>query len=386
MNSNYLKISFAGDLMCLKEQNEAIAAKGGTEEEYIRALAGLKPLFETSDYVIGNLETPVAASSFSDEPICFNTPEFFLSSLKNAGFDLLSTANNHCLDRGIDGMIQTLDNLDKYAFDHSGTYRSKEESECIFVKNIEQTKIAFVCCTFGTNSERNGVMLDERWYVDLLKKQNKKSKVQWKSEDGMPISTMIPDNVNCAAILNTTNQFYVDRIKRKILVAKEIADIVVVIPHVGGQYNPAPGIYTKWTVDWMSALGCDLIVASHPHVPLRSELVNGVFCAYSLGNCCFTPGVGYYLPNVLSEYGIVLHTYWNKVNHHLSKVSFSIVINVVNQDGIAVTLPLYDYYNTLQNTIRKECLAINNECIVNRFIGNNKNIAIEKEYWIDGFN
>lgn len=57
----------------------------------------------------------------------FNTPDRFVCSMKSAGIDYVSTANNHCLDRGTEGLIRTLDLLDQYGIKHFGTYRSKEE-------------------------------------------------------------------------------------------------------------------------------------------------------------------------------------------------------------------------------------------------------------------
>lgn len=378
-----IKISFVGDLMCLKEQNAAIVKKYG-HYDYSDVVNSIKHLFDGSDYVVGNLETPISNSRLSDEQISFNTPPEFLSAIKSLGINFLMTCNNHCLDRGFEGINETLHNIDSVGFDHSGTYSKKSDSEDIFIKNIKGVSFAFVCCTFGTNSEHNGVILpeDELWRVDLLKKQNKKSRIASKVSDSPIITKMIPDNVSVAAINNTANGPYINRIMRKIELAKEKADFVVALPHVGGQYNPAPGMYTKHTIKWMADMRCDLIVAGHPHVPHRYEMINGCFTAYSLGNFLFTPGVGYYLPNVLSEYGIVLHTYWDIIRQKLDSVSFSIVKNMVNEDGISCAHPLYDLYQKCGNAIERDCLSIDNEAIVNRFRGSNESVEIEKEYFV----
>ena len=247
MKDGLLKISFGGDLMCLQKQNEAVLNKYGTYD-YLESLAGLKPLFAESDMVLANLETPVSNANLSEEQICFNTPASFLEAVKETGICFVETCNNHCLDRGAEGIITTLDNLDKVGIEHSGTYRTKEESDTGYVKEIHGVKVAVVCCTFGTNSEHNGVILpeDELWRVDLLKKQNKKSRIASRVTDAPMITRMIPDNVSIAAITNTANIPYVERIKGKIELAKQQADIVILMPHIGGQYNPAPGAYTKW--------------------------------------------------------------------------------------------------------------------------------------------
>ena len=381
MKNGAIKISFGGDLMCLQAQNESIMRKYG-RYDYTDTLMGLKPLFAESDYVVANLETPLSEAELSSEQICFNTPASFAEAIKESGVDFLQTCNNHCLDRGVEGLVQTLDVLDKVGLDHSGTYRSQSDSKQLFCKSIGGVKVAFVCCTFGTNSEHNGQLLakDETWYVDLLKKQNKLSIIASKVTDAPIITSMIPDNVSVAAIKNSANTPYVESIREKIERAKNEADIVIVLPHIGGQYNPAPGAWSKWTVDWMSRLNPDVIVAGHPHVPLRTEKVNGIFMAWSLGNLSFTPGVGYYLPNVFADYGVILHTWWDVDTKKLTKVSFNLIKNVVDEDGIARVHTVYDLWCESTNAIERDCLVIDNEALVNRLRGVRETVEMKEEY------
>ena len=172
-----------------------------------------------------------------------------------------------------------------------------------------------------------------------------------------------------------------DEIRReKIVRAKKEADIVIVLPHIGGQYNPAPGAWSKWTVDWMSQLQPSLIVAGHPHVPLRTESVNGVFTAWSLGNLSFTPGVGYYLPNVLADYGVVLHTWFDTASMKLVKAGFNLIKNVVGEDGISRIKPVLDLWNESKNAIERDSLAIDNEALVNRLRSGAESVRVERDY------
>lgn len=381
----YTKIAFVGDLQCHKKQNEAIIKKYG-HYEYFDTMAHIKHLFKDADYVVGNLETPVANSNVTDAPVRFNTPKSYLEAISSLGVNFLQLCNNHCLDRGEEGIDQTIANVEEYGFDHSGTYTIKEDSNKIFIKKINGIKFAFVCCTYGTNSKYNGVILpeDKTWKVDLLKKQDKLSRFQWKPEYGPMIVTYEPDSVNKAAITNSVNEPYVERIKNKIDEAEKMADVVIVLPHVGGQYNPAPGSYTKHVIGWMSERlrgGQDLVVASHPHVPLRFEKVNDVFCAYSLGNFISSPGHDHYLFNVFSEFGLVMYAYWDNDNRVLAKLSFSIVKNIVDEDGISSTYPLCELYEKASKRER-EIIEIDNEAVVNRVLGIGLPVEVKDEYII----
>lgn len=381
--SNIAKITIVGDIMCLQEQNEAIFRKYGYYD-YFLSLKPTSSLFEDSDYVIGNLETPICSKELSNSPISFNTPFQFLNAIKRIGINGVQTCNNHCLDRGIDGLIETLHNIKGFGLDHFGTYSNEED--CKLKNNViilrGGIKIGILCCTYGTNSENNGNLLsnDELWRIDLLKKQNKKSRLQWTPEMGPIISKMIPDSVKAIAIDNPINQKFIESIQLKIQNLRKCCDFLIVMPHIGGQYNPAPGEYTKYAIKKLIDAGADIIIAGHPHVPLRTETINDVFVAYSLGNFCFTPGVGYYLPNLLAEYGIVLHVYYDIDRKTLDTITFSVVKNVVESDGITYTYPVYNLFNQLEGRIAKEELFIENEAIVNRVCGTSKSIEIAKEY------
>ncbi|MFV0314646.1 MAG: CapA family protein, partial [Anaerotignum sp.] len=164
-------------------------------------------------------------------------------------FDVLTTANNHSMDTGKDGLLRTLDKLDAYGIDHMGTYRSQQERDEILVKEVNGMKIAFLSFTYGTN----GIPVPDDYLVNII------------DEEQM-----------------TTD------IKK----ARELADLVVVMPHMGNEYETYPSeIFKEWA-DLMFISGADIVLASHPHVlqPMEYRQVDhgdGVhdgFIIYSLGN------------------------------------------------------------------------------------------------------
>ena len=379
-----IRISFGGDVMCLKSETEAVMRRYG-RLDYCEYVGALSALFTESDYVIANLETPISKSvQATTKDIQFNTDEAFLQVLHQTGFSYLATGNNHCLDAGLLGVGETIDALDNGGFDHDGTYKTKESSEEIFVKEIDGIRFAILSFTYGTNSEHNGVMLPigEEWRVALLKKQNKLRKLpQPQDLSGGNFRTYIADDVLSAAITNPVNQEFLERAVAKVARAKSVADFVIVLPHVGGQFNPGPAAYTKHVVAAMKTAGADMVVAGHPHVSQRCERwCGGSFVAYSLGNLCFTPGVGFFVQNVLSEYGIVLHASIDKVSKKLKRVSFDVVKSIVDEDGCAHSIPVVDLLANETNVAKRDRLLMENEAVVNRFRGTCLDVIPKREY------
>ena len=129
----------------------------------------IKSYIKDADIAIGNLETTFAGSArgYSGYPT-FNTPDALGKNLKDLGIDVLSTANNHSMDKGYTGLVSTLDYLDKYKISHTGTYRSKEEHDTILVKDVNGIQIAFLSFTYGTN----GITIpsDKKYAVNLIDK------------------------------------------------------------------------------------------------------------------------------------------------------------------------------------------------------------------------
>ena len=371
--------------MCLKSETAAVLRRHG-RLDYDDYVGSLTPLFSESDYVIANLETPISRSNpLTDKSMQFNTDEALLKAVHQCGISFLATANNHCLDAGVIGLNETLDALERYGFDHDGTYRDEKTSNKIFIKEISDVRIAILSFTFGTNSEHNGSMLPsgEEWRVALLKKQNKLRRLPQSSDlDSGNFRTYIADDVLPAAIANPANQEFLDRAIIKVAKAKTLADFVIVMPHVGGQFNPGPAAYAKHVVKAMKDAGADMVIAGHPHVSQRCAKwkAGEVFVCYSLGNLCFTPDVGFFVPNVLSEYGIVLHAYIDVRTKKLTNVTFDIVKNIVAEDGCTSVVPVVDLLAKEQNAAQRDRLLMENEAVVNRFRNTGDDITPQREY------
>jgi len=249
-----VKLSVTGDLMCHRWQYDHAQQADGTYD-FNYAFQWVKPYLSDADWTIGNLETVFGGPKIGnrDYPM-FNTPDAYGDALKNAGFDLLSTANNHSNDAWEAGILRTLEQLDALGIDHVGTYASQEARDKIYIKEIEGMTFAFVSYTYGTN--------------------------------GLPLTTGKPYLCN---IMGNGKELAADIRRARAM----NPDFVIVMPHMGNEYELAPKqVFRDWA-DLMFDAGADIILASHPHVLqpaefLRREDENGVmrdcFIAYSLGN------------------------------------------------------------------------------------------------------
>ena len=407
MKKELIKLTFTGDIMSSALQNQACRKEDGTYD-YSQVFSPIVGFLRESDYLCGNLETPIGGSQghFTDEAAVFNTPESFLSALKQCGFHYLSTANNHAMDRGEQGLIDTLFFLDKYQFDHSGTYRTEMESRNLLVKEFQGMKVAFISFTYGVNSEFHGLLLPEEktYMIDLLKQQSQElrykplppsglQKIKKQVVRNIPVSckeflrTFLPkrkaqgelDNVLPVEIHNPDNERYMERVRLKIRKACTHADFVVCNLHCGGQYNNEIGAYTQFIHRELKKEGVDLIVGNHPHCILPYQLYETGLSTYSLGNFTFTPYDGWYIDGVLADYSVLLHAYLNPIEKTIEKYTFSIVKNVRTSELLTQTFLLYDLIRKEDNTVKKASLLIDNREAIKRFTG--KEIeTIQREY------
>ena len=177
-----INMALTGDIMCHNTiYNDAFNKQSNTYD-FSYLFDDIKYNIQTADIAIGNLETTFAGSSkgYSSYPT-FNTPENLAYTLKKVGFDVLSTANNHCYDKGYSGIESTIDYLDDADISHTGTFKSEEEQSKILIKNVKGIKIAFLSFTYGTNGIP--VPSDKGYSVnlidkDLIKKQLDLAKAQ----------------------------------------------------------------------------------------------------------------------------------------------------------------------------------------------------------------
>ncbi len=338
--SNKITISFVGDILCWKEQNDLAYDLKSNNYDYSSSFKLIKKYFDNSDYVVGNLETTLSGIenkyTFISETswytrIMFNTPDSFAEALKDTGFNLLTTANNHCMDRGVDGVIKTLHVLDKYSLDHIGTYKSQADRDTVFIKNISGFKIAFLNYTHGINyyAHNHSIPKDKPYLVNLLARPESQA-----YEFGTtPCDVKLNKAKQFLYKLKGTDETPVDEeIREKLLAdikrAKEQnPDLIIIMPHMGVQYKSYPSQFSRKWVKTLFEAGADAIIAGHPHVlqPMEFRTIidsNGTkrtgFVIYSMGNFITSP---LYEPTDSALASIILNLHITKDQNDVATIS-----------------------------------------------------------------
>jgi len=249
-----IHMSAVGDIMCHLTNVKNAYNSTTKDYDFTNVFKNIATYTQNADITVGNLETTFAGASrgYTGYPT-FNTPEVLGKNLRDIGFDVLCTANNHSMDKGYSGVESTLKFLDEYGLDHYGTARSKEEQDTILIKDVNGIKIAFLAYTYGTN----GITIPsgKEYSVNLIDK---------------------------------------DLIKKHISLAKEKeVDMICVSMHWGTEYRLTPHSSQEELADFLFKNGVDIILGSHPHVlePMEKRTVtleDGTtkdgFVIYSLGN------------------------------------------------------------------------------------------------------
>ena len=241
-----ITLLFAGDLMQHQAQIESARQPDGSYD-YTPCFAAVRPLIAEADIAVGNLEVTLGGKPYRGYP-AFSAPDEYLYALKEAGFDVLLTANNHCLDRGSKGLERTINLLDSLHIAHTGTFRNAGERRLhtpLFIRK-NGFCIALLNYTYGTNG----------------------------------ITVGPPCIVN-----------YIDRetIRRDILCAQaRRPDAIIACMHWGEEYQSLPHRSQRELADWLIAQGVTHVIGSHPHViqpmELRTAGRQDHVVVYSLGN------------------------------------------------------------------------------------------------------
>lgn len=226
----------------------------------------IKPYVQKYDFAVANLEVTLAGNDripYRGYP-CFNCPDEIVDAAKDAGFDMLLTANNHSNDSGLNGILRTAAVLAQKNMGYTGTRHSEQEKP-YRIQNVNGINIGMMNYTY--ESRRAG---DKR-YLNVMLEQR-----------AIPL-------VNSFSY-GDLDSFY-DEVKTRINQMKEEgADALVLFIHWGDEYKLTPNNTQKKIARKMCELGIDVIIGGHPHVIQPLEIIKSAdgkhttVCLYSTGN------------------------------------------------------------------------------------------------------
>ena len=242
-----LDLLFIGDIMGHDSQIRSALQPDGAAYDYTSCFDYIRDEISAADVAIANLEVTLAGPPYKGYPR-FSSPDALASACRDAGIDVMVTANNHCVDRGKEGLERTIKTLDNLNILHTGTFLSEADKKIKSPLIIEKNnfKIALISYTMSTN----GIPVPKGSSVNLYKK---------------------------------------DKLMADIAVAKKTgADAVILYMHWGAEYRHEPGAEQVALAEVCFNAGVNIIIGSHPHVIQKSILSRQPgsmrFVSYSLGN------------------------------------------------------------------------------------------------------
>ena len=242
----------AGDIMVHTPQLKAQYNASTKTYNFDNNFKYVKKYIEKADYSLANLETTLAGNDvykYSSYPM-FNSPDELADALKNAGFDLLSTINNHSYDKGAAGI------------DASRAHWAAMPDDVVTMGfyNLE---------TYDDYAYQtvNGITFGYLSYTEHT--------------NGLPT----PSDATYGVVYLSD----LDTIERQIAAMRPNCDVLVVSCHWGVEGSHDVVDSQRQMAQWLADRGVDLIIGTHPHVTQTAEWLTGAggntsFVAYSLGN------------------------------------------------------------------------------------------------------
>lgn len=243
---NTITLVAAGD--CLMHDSQILSGKQNDGSySFDTFFTEVKALINEGDYSSTNFEAPMAGPSrgFKGYPV-FNSPDAAATAFKEAGFDLVVTANNHIMDQGIQGAMRTMQVLHNAGLDTVGTREKPEESRWL-IKDVNGVRVGYLAYSYSTN----GIPIPQgyQYFYNFLDK-----------------NTILED----------------------IKAVRPQVDVLLLVLHWGVEYTPKPTAEQRAAARQFLEAGADAILGSHPHVIQTMEVLKvrgqDKFVIYGMGN------------------------------------------------------------------------------------------------------
>ena len=260
-------VSVSGDLLMHGPLlDRALANGAGNDYEFAPFFAAIEPYVGEADLALCHLETPIGPGPPASYPI-FNTPAGLAASIRRSGWDGCSTASNHSLDQGLDGIRGTSAALDEHRIAHTGSFASAGARERPTIIRVRGVKLGYVSYTDATN----GIPAPTGWAVN-----------EYAATD---------PRAGAAAILADARR-----------ARRQGAEAVIVNVHWGDEYSSQPNDSQLSVAERLTASPLvTAVVGQGPHVVQPIRRMNGKFVVFSEGNLVSNQGAASGLPEATQD-------------------------------------------------------------------------------------
>lgn len=259
-----LSILCVGDVMAHDPQLRAQYDGAAGEYSFDNNFKHVKSYIEAADLAMCNVETTFGGKPYTGYPM-FSSPDSLASAVKDAGFDVGITSNNHMADKNLEGILRTLEVLEEKGIAAVGSVREESQPRYL-IQEVKGIKVGIVAYTYETGSGQGSTSLN-----------------------GNLLSEETAAHIN-SFNMNTLEED-IPRIKETMEAAKAAgAQIIIAYYHWGEEYQRAANDSQKKLAQETADMGADIIFASHPHVLQETEYLTAagtdkkVPVFYSMGN------------------------------------------------------------------------------------------------------
>lgn len=220
----------------------------------------LKEIVSGYDLAYYNQETILGGTELglSDYP-CFNSPYEVGDAMIDAGFNLVSLATNHTIDRGERAVINSCNYWNKHEnVMTAGSYCSFEERNEVKIMEKNNISYSLLSYTYGTNGIP--VPSGKEYLVNV-----------WPTKGNNPDT-------------DSEYQAYKETVRQDIERVRDKVDVLMVAMHWGVEYTHTPTAYQKDMAQFLADNGVDIIIGAHPHVVMPVTWIGDTLVIYSLGN------------------------------------------------------------------------------------------------------
>ena len=258
--------------------------KGNGVYDFTDALKYVKDIVKKYDIAYYNQETPTGDTSiaYSGYPM-FYTPSAYVDAMKDAGFNTVSLASNHSLDKGEKGILNTVKYFKGTDLLYNGMSDSEDDRNNFIIK--EKNNITYTMLSYTTLTNGLQVPSGKNYLLNLYDKE---------------------------------------QVKKDIEAVRDKVDILIVAMHWGVEYQNTPNKEQTEIADYLSSLGVDIIIGNHPHILQPITKINDTIVMYSLGNF------------ISNQYGGT-NGDWNKLIGFMATLDITKTVNSDNSSKIEIS-------------------------------------------------